>query len=139
MIYEDVKKEIKNYQEELDNKSIDIINNYYKKEHLITKKDFAYAIRLFMTLVLLPEEDKENKIKSNHNNIVNYLKSSDLWKKDIYDNEDFNKNLDELKSINAHINQIISLYEVLGNDIEDNFCDDVKEQINKEKSKNNKF
>ena len=137
MIYEDVKNEIRDYQEELDNKSKEILDNYYQKEHLISKKDFASAIRLFITLVLLPEEDKENKIKSNHNNIVNYLKSSDLWKKDIYDNEDFNKNLNELKLINAQINQITSLYEALGKDIEDNFCDDVKEQIEKEKSKTN--
>jgi len=139
LIYEEVKKEIKNYQEKLNNKSIEIINNYYQKEHLISKKDFAYAIRLFITLVLLPEEEeeKENKIKNNHNNIVDYLKGADFWKKDIYDNEDFNKNLNELKLINAQINQIISLYEILGRDIEDNFCDDVKEQIENEKSINN--
>jgi len=135
LIYDDVKNEIKKYQEELDKESIDIINNYYQKEHLINKKDFATAIRLFTTLVLFQEEDKENKIKSNHNNLVNYLKTSDLWKKDIYDNEDFNKNLNELKLINAKISQIIHLYEVLGRDIEDNFYDDVKGYIDKEKSK----
>ena len=68
---------------------------------------------------------------------MNYLKESDFWKKTIYVNENFNSNLNELTLINAQINQIIFLYDVLGRDIEDNFLDDVKEQINLEKSKNN--
>ena len=138
LIYEDVKKELENYQVELSNNSKDLLNKYYQKEQtkqLISKKDFAYAIRLFITLILFPEEDKDNKIKSNSNNILNYLKSSDLWKIEIYNDADFSKNISELKLINAQINQIISLYEVLGKDIENNFCDDVREQIDKEKKK----
>ena len=131
LIYKDLEKEIKNYQINLKDESKEIINNYYKEEHTITKKDFASAIRLFITLVLYLEEDKDNKILSNCNNIVNYLKSSDLWSKDIYSNDDFNKNLNELKSFNIQINQIINLYEFLGKDIEDNFYNDVKEQIKK--------
>ena len=137
LIYGDIKNEIKKYQEDLDKKSKEIINEYFQKEHLINKKDFACAIRLFMTFILFLEEDKENKIKMNHNNVINYLKSSDLWKNNIYDNENFDENLNELKLINAQISQIIYLYEFLGRDIEDNFCDDVKEQIEYEKSKNN--
>ena len=131
LIYKDLEKEIKNYQINLKDESKEIINNYYKEEHTITKKDFASAIRLFITLVLYLEEDKDNKIQSNCNNIVNYLKSSDLWNKDIYSNDDFNKNLNELKSFNIQINQIINLYHFLGEDIEDNFYNDVKEQIKK--------
>ena len=131
-IYEDISNEIKKYQEKLDDKSIEFMNNYYEKGHLISKKDFAYAIRLFITLVLLPEEDKKNKIKSNRNNLVNYLKASDLWEKKIYDNEDFDKNLNELKSINAQINQTISLYEALGKDIENDFFEDVKQKISEQ-------
>jgi hypothetical protein len=130
--FEDVKNEIINYQEKLDNKSKEILNNYFnQKDNLITKKDFACAIRLFISLVLFPEEDKQKKIKSNSNNLINYLKSPDFWQKNIYDSEDFNKHLNQLKLINAKINQILSLYEILGNDIEDNFCDDVKKQIDK--------
>ena len=108
LIYKDLEKEIKNYQKNLEEESKEIIKNYYKEGHLITKKDFASAIRLFITLVLYLEEDKDNKIQSNCNNIVNYLKSSDLWNKDIYSNDDFNKNLNELKSFNIQINQIIN-------------------------------
>ena len=130
-IYEYVSSEIKEYQEELDENSKDKIDNYFKGKHLINKKDFAYAIRIFITLVLFTEVDKEKKIKSNNNNIVNYLKSSDLWKNDIND-EKFNQNLNEFKSLNIPINKIIFLYEYLGKDIEENFFDDVKQKINSE-------
>ena len=70
LIYEDIIKELKKYQETLDNETIEKINTYYKKDHTIKKKDLAYAIRIFITLVLIPEEDKENKIKKNKNKIV---------------------------------------------------------------------
>ena len=69
------------------------------------------------------------KIKSNRNNIINYLKAPDLWNKDIDDKQTFYSNLNELKQINAQINQIIPLYELLGKDIADNFFDEVKKMI----------
>ena len=125
-IYEDVNSEIKKYQIELDDNSKKLINNY---SYHINKEDFAHAIRLFMTLVLFLEDDKENKIKLNRNNIINYLKAPDLWNKDIDDKQTFYSNLNELKPINAQINQIISLYELLGKDIEDNFFDEVKKML----------
>ena len=132
-IFELVKDELKNYQNELDNKSKEAIKEYYQKKYLISKKDFACAIRLFTTLVLFLEEDKENKIKWNCINVVNFLNASDLWNSDIYDNKDFNKNLNELKCLlNAQISQIISLYETLGKDFEPNFIEDVIKEIEKE-------
>ena len=130
--FELIKGELSNYQNELNDKSKELINNYYQKEHLISKKDFACAIRLFISLVLFLEEDKENKIKSNSNNLINYLKASDFWSNDIYENDDFNKNLNELKTINVPVSQILYLYEYLGRDIESNFSEDVMEQIEKE-------
>ena len=132
LIYEDIVKEIKNYQESLEGNSKEIIEKYNFRDDIISKKDLAYAIRMFITLVLVPEEEKENKIKLNHNNIINYLKASDLWKKNISDG-DFIKNLNELKTFNVKINQILSLYNVLGKDIDDDFCEDVIDAINNEK------
>ena len=136
-IYEVVNNEMKIYNQELNEESKNIINDYYQKSksHFISKKDFARAIRLFTTLVLFLEEDKENKIKNNRNNIVNYLKEPDLWNQEIYEDQNFNKNINELKSINAPINQIISLYEYLCKDIEDNYFEDttkVKPEENKD-------
>ena len=134
--FELIKGELSNYQNELNNKSKEEINNYYQKEHLISRKDFACAIRLFSTLVLFLEEDKKHKIKYNRNNLVKYLKASDLWI-DIYDNKNSNKNLYELRSFKDQVNQIICLYEYLGGDIEQNFVKDVIEQIKKENKPTN--
>ena len=132
VISEDIIKEIKKCQSNLDKIAKEKIINYYKNKHHISKQDLASAIRLFMTFVLFPEEQK-NKIKSNNNNIIKYLTSPDLWKKDIYsDVDNFNKNLNELKEMNIKINQINSLYEALGKDIEKNYFDDVIEMIKKE-------
>ena len=135
-IFEDVISNIKEYQKELEKEKKEKIDDYFKNNNYINKKDLACAIRLFITLVFFPEEDKEIKIKNN-NNIINYLKSPDLWKNDLYNNEKFNKNLNELKSINIQINQVISLYETLGKDIEDNFFYDVKQKIEEEMNLNN--
>ena len=135
LIFELVMDELKDYQENLDDESKKKVENYSEKEHPIKKEDFACAIRLFTTLVLFLEkdkEDKEKKIKNNRNNLINYLKASDLWR-DIYDHPDFNKNLNELRDINVKISQIIPLYEVLGKDIKESDYDDVRAQIEKEK------
>ena len=135
IIYDDISLEIKKYQTNLGEKSKEAIKKYDEKEkkHIISKRDLAYSIRKFMTLVLLQEADKENKIKLNKNNVINYLYSEDLWKSAIYNNDKFKNNLDELKSMNFHINQIIPLYEELGKDIDKNFFDDVKGELNEEK------
>ena len=139
-IYEDISSEIKNNQDELDDKSKEMIKTmidkfYSKKERNISKEDLAYAIRLFMSLVLFLEEDKENKIKLNKNNVIKYLKPQDLWKKNINNDEKFLKDLDELKSMKIPINQIIYFYEALGKDIPDDFFKDVKDMIEEEEEK----
>lgn len=126
---------LNNQEKELDENSKKLIFEYFKKPQLISKKDFARALRLFITLVLLPEEDKENKIKNNRNNTINHLKSPDLWNKEIYNNKDFQKYANELKLFNVKINQIITLYKILGSDIEDNFFNDVHQKIEGEKKK----
>ena len=133
LIYDDsLKEEFNDYQEKLDITAENSINEYYKNNHAISKKDLAHAIRLFILLVLLPEEDKKNKIKNNHNNVINYLKSSDLWQLNVYNNNDFKHNLNELKLINAQISQILDLYKVLGTDIEENFTKDIEERSKEE-------
>ena len=116
-IFEDIKKYIKNYQKSLENK--ENLKKYFEnKNNPIKKKDLANAIRLFITLVLLEEDDKENKIKNNCNNIINYLKSEELWNREVYCHKDFNKNINELKSANIQIKQIVFLYEFLEEDQE---------------------
>ena len=129
MVFECVIDDIKEYQEnDIDTETTQKIDNYFQKKHLINQGDLNYAIRLLITLVLFQENDKENKIKQNNNNIVNYLKSTDLWKNDIND-DSFINDLNEFKSINIHINQIISLYEYLGKEFDETYFEDVKEKI----------
>ena len=135
IIFGNVSSELSDYQKDLEESSKEVIDKYFEGKHLIERKEFAYAIRLFATLVLFLEEDKENKIKSNQNNIINYMKASDLWKTDI--NEDnFNNELNKLKSMKVSINQIIELYNYLGKDIQDNYLDDVKQRIKNENAMN---
>ena len=132
-IFECINSDIKKYQDkDLDKNKKTELDNYFKSEHIIKKNNFAYAIRLFISLVLFLEEDKdkEKKIKFNRNNIINYLKAVDFWETDL--NEKILKNLDELKIKNFQVNQIISLYEILDKDIESNYFDDVNQKINAE-------
>ena len=67
---------------------------------------------------------------------MKYLKSPDFWKKGIYNDDNFNKNINELKSMNFKVNQIVYLYETLGKDIEKNFFEDVISHIKEENDKN---
>jgi hypothetical protein len=129
LIYKDIKDQIKDYQENLEEKELEDkkkkLEEYYEKvSSFIGKDDFVSAIRLFITLVLFREEDKEKKIKSNRQNIVKYLKAQDLWNKNIYNNEKFNENLIEIKAINIQINQILNIVDI---NEEDN--SDVQEYI----------
>ena len=90
-----------------------LLNEYFQKEVVVNKEELKNAIRIFITLVLFREKDKEKKIQLNRKNIVNYLKSPDLWKNKIYENEKFYDDLDEFKLCSIQINQIVFLYDYL--------------------------
>ena len=153
LIFGDVKKEIMKYQEEkeqkeieeqieekpkeviryLDEKIINQLNEYFKKKDIIIgKEELEKAIRIFITLVLFREKDKENKIKLNRKNLIDYLKSPDLWDIKVYKNENFNQNLNELKLIKIQINQTILLFNYLtgGKEIDEfkNIEENIKEE-----------
>jgi len=137
LIFGDIKKEMMKYQEEkeqkeqkeaekqketnpkevigyLDEKITTQLDEYYKKKDIIIgKEELENAIRLMITLVLFREKDKENKIKLNRKNLIDYLKSPDLWDIKVYKNENFNSNLNELKLIKMQINQTILLFNYL--------------------------
>ena len=89
-----------------------------------------------MTSVLFKDKDKENKIKQNKNNIVNYLNISDLWDRVVIDSIGFNEELLEIKKFNLQTNQILKLYELLGGDINEDEFDKVKEEIKKDEEMN---
>ena len=143
LIYKIVEDEIKDYQEELEGNEKEIENKknnldkYYENEPLISKENLASAIRLFMTLVLFREKDKEKKIKSNRKNIFIYLKAPDLWDMNLYNDEKFKENLNKLRRINIKVNQILWLYNYLVGNKPEKKSEDIKNynEIKKEENK----
>ena len=146
LIFKYVKEDIAQYQEKIpDNDNKDGKNGkqqnqkyfnekiiqkldeiFNKKDLIITKNLLATALRLFISIVLYREKDKENKIKENNKNIVDYLKEKDLWKnKDIKD-DIFNKNLIQIKSLNIKIKEILWLYFYLTDNKDEDFEKDIK-------------
>ena len=127
-VYEKAKIELNQYQEELNENSKELINKYYQNKEEINKKEIAYEIRLFFTLILFNFQGNENTIKNNGNEIINYLFDSS-----------FNSNLKDLKLCQIKINQIISLYEFFAKELnEDYFDNDDKEEIKRDDSNNSK-
>ena len=54
------------------------------------------------------------------------MNSSAFWDMNLYNNNEFLKNLNELKSLDLKINQIIYLYKYLNNNSDKNLFDDVE-------------
>ena len=137
LIFKDIKDEIKKYQilDENDKKdklekTKKILDIYFKKEEIVIRKvDLEKAIRIFTSLVLFREKDKENKIKLNIKNIFDYFKSPDLWDNKIYKDKRFIQNLNELKLCNIQINQIIWLYSYLVGNEEIGVFKEIEEYI----------
>ena len=161
LIFKNVKKDIENYQEiklieennrtktkpdkekkvekeekktnyNLDDKTIKKLNDIFSKEDLaITKESLAEALRLFMSIILYREKDKENKIKLNKNNIVGYLREKDLWKNNNIKDDIFDDNLSKIKSLNIKIKEILWLYCYLTDNKDENFENDIQEKYKK--------
>ena len=128
-----VKLELKDFQYDLEENQKNLIETCFKEQGLITKEKFIFTLRSFIVLFLNLVGDKENKIRGNQNNMVNYFDIPDIWDKSIYNNENFKKELDNMKKINVKINQIVYLYDFLGDNINDDYFQDVKKVIEKEK------
>ena len=107
---------------------------------IIKKESLARAIRIFISLVLYREDEKnkDKRIKFNKRNIVDYLKSEDLWERDIYRTDSFGKELEEIQSLNIKINEILWFYYYLTDNKDERFEDEVKEYIKMSEEKNKK-
>jgi hypothetical protein len=130
------KDELEKYftKEEEDN---DDENNNIVNQKIINKINLASAIRWFIILVLFGEKDKENKIKANKKNLINYLNVEDLWNKDIYKDTKFNTDLNELKKFNIPMNKIVWLYDYLVEEEEDeeDYIKEIEDYIEKKNVK----
>ena len=132
LIFGIIKSELKEFQTEINKEEEKLIDTCFEGQNLITKKIFVGAIRNFIILFLNLVDDKKNNIKENQSNIINSLDIPDIWDKKIYIKKDFHKELNNLKKMNIKINQIVLLYEFLGDDIDDNYFQDVIMAIKKE-------
>lgn len=130
-IFKEIKKDLQDYSLEFNDKKLekkkkDQLEKYFKNEEnneeeddnlenrrIINTNNLATTLKWFMTLVLFDEKDKENKIKGNKKNLINYLNVADLWDKGIFKDNKFNSDLGELKKCNIPVNKIIWLYDFL--------------------------
>ena len=109
--------------------------NSKDKQKIISKKNLANALRLFMCLILFGEKDKNKKIKESKKNLINYLNIEDLWEKQIYTNTKFNKDLNDLKELNIQVNKIIWLYDYLVEGEEEDYIKEIEDYIENKEDK----
>ena len=133
LIFSKIKYELKEFQKELENEQKDSIKNCFEKQTTITEKIFKAAIRAFIVLFLILEKDKENNIKQNECNIINYFDIPDIWDITTSSIGNFKEELNNLRQLNIKVNQIISLYDFLVDDIDSKYFEDVKRELEKEK------
>ena len=107
--------EIPKYQEknieienQLDKNSAQKLDEYFQKQNI---ENLENAIWQFIVFVF--SEKKIKKIKLNRKNIVDFLKQSDLYNSEIFQNKKFDEILDDLKLCHIQINRIMLLYDFL--------------------------
>ena len=145
LIFPSLIKEIKKYQIEIDDKKKKLIKLHNEQKDILIKKEiFALSTRLFISLVLFNEENKEKTIKENMNNIINYYsKSPDIWNSEFmgtreiftFQNDKFKLELEEIKQLDIKINQIVNMQELIGNSFDEKYFKDLREEIEKNKRK----
>ena len=134
LIFQKIKYGLKVSQTEIDNEQKEIIKTCFENQKIIDEKIFKAAIRSFIVLYLNFEKDKENNIKQNENNIINYLNNlDDIWDITTISKENFKEELNNLKLLNIKVNQIISFYDFLGDDINPKYFEEVQKEVDKEK------
>ena len=135
LIFGKIKNSIKAYQNDLESEQKDNIKSCLENFTIIkeNEKQFKATIRAFITLFLIFEKDKENNIRQNENNVINYFDIPDIWDSTISSMSNFKEELNNLKQLNIKINQIISFYDLLGDDITPKYFEDVKKESEREK------
>lgn len=131
-----IKDKFMEYQSEEDNIKKSEVENYFNKHNdIIEQKSLRNAIRLLITLYLIEEDEKEQKIKNNKNNFAIILNIKDIWININTNKKEFIEELKNIKKLKIQINQIIYLYDLLSNDEDDddNFFNDVEEENQKKK------
>ena len=135
LIFGKIKNSLKVYQNDLEYEQKDDIKACLEKPTIIkeNEKKFKATIRAFITLFLILEKDKENNIKQNENNVINYFNIPDIWDTTISSMNNFKEELNNLRQLNIKINQIVSFYDLLGEDITPKYFEEVSKEVEREK------
>ena len=142
LIFEKIlKDDFKEYQIHLGKELMENIEKYFIKEndYIIKKNTFKTAIIIFISVYLYKEKDKENKIKKNNNNIVNYFNIKDIWFDIPMNKPEFRKELKSIKNLNIQINQILNVYKFLYDENDKNVIEEVEEEIKTRKKDEEKI
>ena len=135
LIFGKIKNSIKTYQKDLESEQKEYIKEFFDNMIIIKEygKQFKATIRAFISLFLIFENDKEKNILLNENNIINYFDIPDIWESTISSMSNFKEELNNLKQLNIKINQIVSFYDLLGDDINAKYFEEVKKEDEREK------
>ena len=132
LIFRRIKQALKPFQYALIEEQKSLIKNSFEEKGIIKENIFKLALRSFIVFFINLEKDKNKNIKENNSNIINYLDIPDLWDPTIYNQENFKKELNDLKEMNVKVNQTIYLYDFLGDDIDEKYFENVIKILKKE-------
>ena len=121
LCYDDFKKNTNiEYSVKLPEEKIIRINNYFNEKdkgngYLITKIVLSGAVRKLISRFLSGKREEQDI--SPQNELFLYLQyREDIWKKEIKDNANFDKEISELSEFKILVQHSIDLYDVLGGD-----------------------
>ena len=118
LCWEDIKKNVlPDYQLEINEDIKNHILNYFnenKDKKVIDKRNFAIALRKLISRSISGLR-QDIDIDSN-NKLMSYISRKDLWDKDIINSEEFEKEINEILSIEIKIGQCFNLYNLIGED-----------------------
>ena len=134
LCWDDIKKNVlPDYQLAINEEIKNHIVNYFNRNEdkkIIDKKNFSTALRKLISRYLSGLR-QDIDIDTNKNLIL-YISKEDLWDKAIINNEEFQKEINEILSIEIKIGQFFNLYNLIGED------EILKEDINiKNENQNN--
>ena len=137
----DMKKNIlEDYQLELNEKAQTFILDYFENNHdkLINKKNFVFALRKLISRALVGTR-QETEIKSEAK-LKLYITRSDLWNKEIVENDSFDKEIEDIFKEDILVGQSLKLHELLdGENILFEGIYKVRKEENPQKLENNEF
>ena len=112
------------------------VSQYFDKNPnvLLDKTRIATAIRQFISRSLVGQIDLE--IDPNQELFFTLKSKEDCWNIELYNDNNFNKEIEELKKLNIKVSEALSLYQELGGDTI-LLGENIKKQVKKEEEEEN--